>query len=399
MKRVIPFIAVFIFIPFVATAQMQFKEIVTESEWKSALKEADNSGKLIFLDIYATWCGPCKYLESTIYPDVELGKYYNSHFINLKMDGETEFGRIKARQYGLKAYPTMYYLSPMEDVLAQVVGVKQAPELNAYGEKVVSSSDKLVQFKRDFEEDKLSATELLAYRELLLEFEQEEQSEEVSSKIIPSLTEEDILNPEYKSIILVARSDLDGKIFTVLKKNINALNQIWTEEERGQIFANIYDASLNVAISTRNPAYRDRIINELLPIFQNSPESMINAEYITHKLYFSNTDDWKSFGELVLLHYSSNFEGNDGFLYQESYDIVNNYSRSPQAVLFALELMNSAVKINSSFDNLIMISYLNGVSGNTEIAREYLLKVEAMPLTDQQKNILMELQNIIEQAG
>lgn len=400
IKRVIPLIAVLFFISNTTFAQMQFKEIVTDSEWETALKEADYSGKLIFLDIYATWCGPCKYLESTIYPDVELGKYYNSHFINLKMDGETEFGRIKARQYGLRAYPTMYYLSSSEDVLAQVVGVKQASELNTFGEKVVGSSDKLVQFKRDFEQDKLTTSDLLAYRKLLLEFEQEEQSDEVSSKIVTSLTEQDILNPEYKSIILAAKSDLDGKIFTVLKENENALNLLWTEEERGQIFSNIYDASLNVAISTKNPAYRDRIINELLPVFQgSSPESMRNTEYITHKLYFSNTNDWNSFGEMVMSHYLANFNGDDSFLYQEAYDIVNNYSRSPQAVVFALDLMNSAVKINSSFDNLIMISYLNGVSGNTEIAREYLLKVEVMPLTDQQKNILKEIQNIIEEAG
>ena len=113
----------------------------------------------------------------------------------------------------------------------------------------------------------------------------------------------------------------------------------------------------------------------------------------------SVTNDWISFKETVMAYYSANFDGDDSFLYQEAYDIVNNYSRSPQAVVFALELMNTAVKINSSFDNLIMLSYLNGVSGNTEVAREYLLKVESMPLTDQQKDILKELQNIIEQAG
>lgn len=399
MNKVSTVITAIFFIAFSANAQMQFKEIVTQSDWETAVKEANETGKLLFLDIYATWCGPCKYLESNIYPDVELGKYYNSHFINLKLDGETEFGRMKVMQYGLQAYPTMYYLSSSEDMLAKVVGVKQAPELNAFGEKVVRNSDKLVEFKRDYNNDKLKAPELMAYRELLLEFDQKEQSDEVSSKIIPSLTEADILNPEYKSIIIGAKTDLDGKIFSLIKSNFEGFKLLWTEEEMGQIFGNIFDASLNMAISNQDPGYKDRIIAELLPLFQDTPESVKNAEYITNKLYFANTGDWKGFSELVMALYNTGFSNDDAFLYQESFDIVNNYARSPEALAFALELMNKAVVINPSFDNLIMISYLNGASGNIEIAREYLLKVEAMPLNDQQKSILKELQNIIDQAG
>lgn len=391
--------AALFFTSLLASAQMQFKEIANENDWKTAVKEAKDSGKLIFLDIYATWCGPCKYLENTIYPDVALGNYYNAHFINLKMDGETEFGRLKARQYALQAYPTMYYLNSSEEVLTQVVGVKQAPELTAFGEKVVVGSGKLAKFKNDFTNNNLAAAELMAYRELLLEFEQEDQANIVSSKIIPSLSDDDILNPEYRSIVIAAKSDLDGKIFAVLKNNIDSINLLWSEEEMGQVFGNIFDASLNVAISNQNPAYKERIVAELLPMFQRTPESLSNAVYITNKLYFANTGDWKSFEDLVMALYNTNYAGDDGFLYQEAFDIVNNYAGSPEAAEFALKIMDSAVTINPSFDNLIMISYLNGVSGNIELAREYLKKVEALPLTDQQKNILKELQNIVDQAG
>ena len=400
LKRVIPIFAFAVLISSSAMAQMKFQEIKTESEWERAMAEANSTGKLIFLDIYATWCGPCKMLESDIYPDIELGKYYNSHFINLKMDGETEFGRLKVMQFGLRAYPTMYYLSSSEDLLSQVVGVKQAPELVEFGIKVVEGSGKLIQYKSDFAADKLSAEELMEYRTLLLEFEQEAQSNEVAAKIFPTLSEEDILNPLFKSIVMSARSDLDGKLFKLMKENEEKIKGLWTVEEIGKLYANIFDTSLKKAVAEKDEVYRDRIIKELIPIYlKDTPEGIKRAEFITNKLYFANTGEWNSFGEMVNAEYDTNHKGDDKFLYGESYEIVNNYSQSPDAAKIALGLMDSAVAINPSFDNLILESYLNGVNGNVEKARTSLTIVEGMTLSDEQKKILNEIQNIVEQAG
>ena len=400
LKKVIPVFLLLTLISNSAIAQMQFMEIKTETDWKNAMVEANSSGKLVFLDIYATWCGPCKYLESDIYPDSALGKYYNSHFINLKMDGETEFGRLKAAEYALSAYPTMYYISASEDMLSRVVGVKQAPELLEFGKKVVNSSAKLVQFKSDFDADKLTAEELMEYRALLLEFEQEEQSNLVAAKILPSLSDDDILNPIFKNIILSAKTDLDGKLFKFMKDNNERLKEFWSGEELETIYSNIFGASLNIAIVENDIAYRDRIINEFLPVYiVDDTVGLFRARYITNKLFFANTGDWKSYGDVVNVEYLANQKDDDKFLYEESYEIVNNYNQSPEATKFAFGLMETAIGINPSFDNLIMGSYLSGINGNLEKAKEYLAIVEAMTLSEDQKKILKEIQSIVEKAG
>jgi thiol:disulfide interchange protein len=72
-------------------SQIEFREIKSEDDWVKAVEAARSSDKLLFLDIYATWCGPCKYLENNVYTDENLGEYYNVSFINLKMDRRSNY--------------------------------------------------------------------------------------------------------------------------------------------------------------------------------------------------------------------------------------------------------------------------------------------------------------------
>ncbi len=59
-----------------------------EGSWKELLETAKKEGKLIFVDCYTEWCQPCKQMEQQVFPSKKVGKFYNEHFINVKMDME-----------------------------------------------------------------------------------------------------------------------------------------------------------------------------------------------------------------------------------------------------------------------------------------------------------------------
>ena len=65
---------------------IQFQSLSLEDAKKQSLK----SGKLIFIDAYASWCGPCKRMAATSFKNLEVGKVYNEQFINLKIDCEKD---------------------------------------------------------------------------------------------------------------------------------------------------------------------------------------------------------------------------------------------------------------------------------------------------------------------
>ena len=59
---------------------------------KQGLEKAKKENKKFFIDVYATWCGPCKYLDKSVFTDQDLGDFMNENFVCLKLDGELADG-------------------------------------------------------------------------------------------------------------------------------------------------------------------------------------------------------------------------------------------------------------------------------------------------------------------
>src|SRR5215471_3233340 len=78
-----------------------------EEDWNLALKKAQSQNKLVFVDIYATWCGPCKMIKQYTFTDSAVGDFFNKNFINVSIDGEKGIGPQLAQQFSIDAYPTL----------------------------------------------------------------------------------------------------------------------------------------------------------------------------------------------------------------------------------------------------------------------------------------------------
>ena len=73
---------------------------------KEAAAKAKKEGKLVFVDCYTQWCGPCKKMARDIFPDAKVGKYMNARFVNLKIDMEAKYAEGLAKEWQVSGYPT-----------------------------------------------------------------------------------------------------------------------------------------------------------------------------------------------------------------------------------------------------------------------------------------------------
>jgi len=105
--------------------------------FKEALAKAKTENKPIFLDVYATWCGPCKQLKRKTFTDAEVGNYFNAHYINIAIDGETAEGEELVRKYQIQGYPTLLILDKNGKLLTQQVGFVEPHILVNFGKRIV----------------------------------------------------------------------------------------------------------------------------------------------------------------------------------------------------------------------------------------------------------------------
>lgn len=129
MKRILVILAA-IMLAIPAAAQNQAGIRWEEGTLMQALKKAKESGKeLVFLDCYASWCGPCKYMANTVFTTKEAGDYFNSKFVNIKIDMEKGEGINLARELRIQGYPTFVILNSNGKELGRIVGGAPAKQM------------------------------------------------------------------------------------------------------------------------------------------------------------------------------------------------------------------------------------------------------------------------------
>jgi thioredoxin len=102
--------------------------------WWEAIKKADKENKLIFLDAYAAWCGPCKMMARQTFTDKKVGEFFNKNFINFKMDMEKHAeGPRLSKKFKLRAYPTLFFIDENEKIVEQTLGFQDAKALLSFG--------------------------------------------------------------------------------------------------------------------------------------------------------------------------------------------------------------------------------------------------------------------------
>ena len=96
----------------------------TTLEQASAKAKAEN--KLIFLDCYTTWCGPCKKMVNETFPQESVGAYMNAKFVNLKIDMESAYGAPLAKKLQVQAYPTFVIFTADAEEINRILGYHDA---------------------------------------------------------------------------------------------------------------------------------------------------------------------------------------------------------------------------------------------------------------------------------
>lgn len=107
----------------------QYSVIFEQGTWQEVLSKAKKNKKLIFLDCYATWCGPCKMLDKNVFTDKVFGDYVNRKYVNYKIDMEKGYGPTLRTKFKVSAYPTLLLVDPTTERAVHRIEGYNAPSV------------------------------------------------------------------------------------------------------------------------------------------------------------------------------------------------------------------------------------------------------------------------------
>lgn len=99
--------------------------------FNQALHEAQKEHKLVFMNVYATWCAPCKMLMKNTLTTEKVGSVFNKDFVNISIDAEKGEGIELVKRYKIGGHPLMLVINPQGKVVKRILGYMDSDQLLA----------------------------------------------------------------------------------------------------------------------------------------------------------------------------------------------------------------------------------------------------------------------------
>ena len=193
-----------------------------EGTWKEAMEKAKQEEKLLFIDCYAKWCGPCKAMAKNTFTVKEVGEYYNENFINLKLDMEEADGVSFGHKYAVSAYPTLYFLDGEGKIVKKMMGGQRPDGLIQLGKDAIKSNDQSSKYEEKYIAGDRSYDLVLGYVKAL------NAAGKPSGKIAndyirskPDITEDQLLLFYFESLV-----EADSRIFQLVVDHRTKLDNL-----------------------------------------------------------------------------------------------------------------------------------------------------------------------------
>lgn len=136
MIKKIAFSLLFAVAALTASAEVTFDETSTLEE---VLAKGKSEDKLIFVDIHATWCPPCRMMERDVFSREDIGEFMNANFVNAKYNIDEKIGGAIAKEYNISSIPTYLVFTADGKLINRITGALSGEEFVSRMYRVLSS--------------------------------------------------------------------------------------------------------------------------------------------------------------------------------------------------------------------------------------------------------------------
>lgn len=335
--------------------------------WEEALNAAEKENKIIFVDCYTTWCGPCKRMARDVFPNKEVGDFYNEHFINVKMDMEKGEGPAFGKKYPVGAYPTLYYIKPDGEVITAQRGARAAKDFLELGKSVLKRVDFSADFKTAYEEGNRDPELILNYVKAL------NQSNKSSLKIVNDfLRDEPGLDDSVTmAIILEGAKEVDSKPYSLLIDNKKQFEDTFGETLVRETIVAACRQTSRKAVEFEYYALVEQAVDQMK---QHAPDEYKTFQFTAPMHYHSEMSDWNAYYPIAEDYVKKKIRKDADQLMELSNNVLEYFKYEPAAVAFAGTLLEDAAKYGDDWSCEYELAKYHYENGDRRSAKKAALK-------------------------
>jgi len=335
-----------------------------EGTFKELLAAAAKEDKLIFIDCYTSWCAPCKWMDKNVFVDEKVYSFYNSTFINYKIDMEKGEGPELAKKYQVSSYPTYLFINSKGDLVHKSTSRMSVEEFITVGENAIDPSKAFGILSEKYEQNKMTNDEMLNYV-ISLQKMRINKAEEVLEQLMLKVDDAWLLSLSGWKLIESFVFDENSKLFNVLNSNKEYFISITNKETVYKVYQRILQRKMYVSTNEQNETLFFEQLDSLKKLTDNARDIAI-----LHCNYYAKVNDADKFIE------TSNYYV-DNYLKDDSETIAfiarsvsrKSFQDSPKILLQAAKLITKAYEINpNDYGTVSTFAQIQGIVGNSEEA-------------------------------
>lgn len=222
--------------------------------WKEVLLKSKNEKKAIFVDAFTTWCGPCKQMDKQVFPQKEVGDFFNANFINFKLQMDQtpkDDALVKSRYadaklfeqtYNITSYPCYLFFDAAGKLIHKAGGGGLKPaDFIEIGKEALDPGKQLLSYKRKYLAGERESEFLKTYV-YKLAAAGDAQLGAVADEFL--LQQKDQFSLESVQMRMFMTTGTDSKYFRVLQQNEAKLAAVLGAEKARQYVKKVIDAEL-----------------------------------------------------------------------------------------------------------------------------------------------------------
>ena len=206
-----------------------------------ALAKAKVEKKPVLMQGFASWCHFCEWMKDSVFPDAEVGAFFNSHFICIRMDMEKE-GKNLNRVLRISNYPTMVYYDFNGEVMHREAGKKAKETFLQQGKDALDSTKQLRTYERKFKSNTETPEEAMTYFKMLQSATNDNQS--AVNSYLMQIADEKFTAPNSWRVINDYFRDVDQPAMMRVMRSRDALSKLYTADSVDNRILNNYTNAL-----------------------------------------------------------------------------------------------------------------------------------------------------------